>query len=164
MPTASPTVPDVRKSVTVDAPVDRAFAVFVERPIEWWPADHVFVADRRSITIEPRAGGRYYETGADGTEIAWGTIVEFDAPRRIAMTWRVGAGWQPVPDDEAASVIEVEFAAVGPDRTEVSLTHAQLHRHGPAAARIHAALDGPSPGDTLAQFAAVVARCHPTAR
>lgn len=158
--TPTTTTPDVRKSVVVDAPIDRAFATFVERPMEWWPAEHVFVTDRRSITIEPFVGGRYYEVGADGTEIAWGTIVEFDAPRRLVMTWRVGPGWQPIFDDDAASVIEVEMTAVGETHTAVALTHAQLHRHGDAAARIHAALDGPSPGDTLAQFARVVAE-HP---
>ncbi len=162
MTTTSPAVPDVRKTVVVDVPIEQAFAAFVGRPMEWWPADHVFVTDRRSITIERHVGGRYYETGADGTEIAWGTIVEFDAPRRIAMTWRVGPGWRPVLDDAVASVIEVDFTPAGHGRTGVALTHAQLHRHGPIAATIRAALDGPSPGATLAQFAGVVARPVPS--
>jgi uncharacterized protein YndB with AHSA1/START domain len=149
---------DVRKSVTVPVSIERAFKIFAEEPIGWWPERHVFVEDRQSITIEPQVGGRYYERGADGTEVTWGTILEWDPTRRIVMTWRVGPGWQPVLDDEQASLIEVDFAAAGPESTEVVLTHARLDRHGAAAELIHKALDGPSPGDTLAKYAELVAR------
>ncbi|BCM72037.1 MULTISPECIES: antibiotic biosynthesis monooxygenase [Streptomyces] len=151
-------IPDVRKTVTVDVPADRAFAIFAERPLEWFPEKHVFVENRVSLTIEPFEGGRYYEVGADGTEIAWGTVVEWNPPKRIVLTWRVGPHWQPVFDDEKASFIEVDFEALGPGRTSVALTHSGLHRHGEIAPRIHAALDGPSPGETLARYAQVVAR------
>lgn len=157
------TVPDVRKTVVVEVPVEEAYAIFIGRPLEWWPAHHVFVTDRRSITIEPCLGGRYYETGADGSVVDWGTVVEWDPPRRVVLTWRMGPGWRPILDDDAASLIEVDFIARGPATTEVALTHARLDRHGDAAAGIHAALDGPSPGATLEQYAAVVAR-HAGAR
>ncbi|MET9628481.1 SRPBCC domain-containing protein [Lentzea sp. NPDC006480] len=149
-------VPDVSKSVTVHAPIEQAFAIFAEKPLEWWPPTHVFVKDRQSITIEPEVGGRYYETGADGEEIAWGTITEWNPPKRLVMTWRVGPGWRPIFDDVKASFIEVDFVAVDENTTEVRLTHAQLHRHGEIAGQIHSALDGPSPGETLEQFADVV--------
>lgn len=151
-------VPDVRKTVVVDVGVEQAWRVFVEQPLDWWPAHHVFVEDRRSLTIEPHVDGYYYEEGRDGTRVDWGRIVEFDAPRRLVMTWRMGANWRPVLDDEAASLIIVEITELGPDRSEVALTHARLDRHGDAAPTIHAALDGPSPGATLAQYAEVVAR------
>jgi uncharacterized protein YndB with AHSA1/START domain len=156
-------VPDVRKSIVVAATIDDAFAIFAERPIEWWPEKHVFVENRQSITIEPRVGGRYYERGADGKEITWGTVAEWDPPNRIVLTWRVGPGWQPIFDDDAASFIEVEFRALGRTTTEVALTHAQLHRHGAIAEGIHAALDGPSPGETLAKYGETVRRHAPHA-
>ncbi|HZU56463.1 MAG TPA: SRPBCC domain-containing protein [Actinocrinis sp.] len=151
-------VPDVRKKVTVEVPAERAFAVFAEYPLEWFPEAHVFVKDRVFLAIEPRVGGRYYERGADGTEIAWGTVLEWDPPRRIVLTWRVGANWQPVFDDEKASLIKVDFEPVGPSATRVSLTHADLHRHGEAAAAIYAALNGPDPGETLERYREVVRR------
>lgn len=151
-------VPDVRKKVTVEVPPERAFAIFAEYPLEWFPEAHVFVKDRVFLAIEPRAGGRYYERGADGTEIAWGTVVEWDPPRRIVLTWRVGANWQPIFDDEKASLIKVDFEPAGHGRTLVSLTHADLHRHGEAAAAIHAALSGPDPGETLDRYRQVVER------
>jgi uncharacterized protein YndB with AHSA1/START domain len=156
-------VPDVRKSIVVAAAIEDAFAIFAERPIEWWPEKHVFVTDRRSITIEQRVGGRYFERGADGSEVQWGTITTWQPPTRIVMTWRVGRHWQPLPDDNGASFIEVDFRALDPDTTEVTLTHAQLHRHGDIARDIHAALDGPSPGDTLAKYCETVARHVPKA-
>lgn len=149
---------DVRKSVVVPVSVDQAFKIFAEEPLGWWPEQHVFVKDRQSITIEPRLGGRYYERGADGTEVTWGTIVEWAPSRRIVMTWRVGPGWQPVFDDERASRIEVDFVSDGDESTEVVLTHAQLHRHGEAGELIRKSLDGPSPGATLAKYAELVAR------
>jgi heme-degrading monooxygenase HmoA/uncharacterized protein YndB with AHSA1/START domain len=155
---ASNTVPDVRKKVVVEVPIERAFAIFADYPLEWFPEKHVFVENRVSLVIEPRVGGRYYERGADGTEIAWGTVVAWDPPKRIVLTWRVGPGWQPIYDDEKASFIEVDFEALGPGRTQVALTHAQLHRHGEIAAGIHAALAGPDPGETLAKYRDVVVR------
>lgn len=156
--TETQVVPDVRKTVLVDAPVERAFAIFAEYPTEWWPERHVFVKDRVSITIEPYVGGRYYERGADGTEVAWGTVVEWDPPRRIVLTWRMGAGWQPIFDDEQASFIEVDFAPAGVAAASVTLTHSGLDRHGPIAGQIRAALDGPPPGETLRKYHEVVTR------
>lgn len=160
-PPAPGDIPDVRKTVTVQASIEQAFEIFATKPLEWWPHDHVFVKDRVAIEIEPAVGGRYFETGADGEQIAWGVIREWDVPNRIVMTWRVGPGWQPIYEDDAASFIEVDFTAVGPDTTEVALTHAQLHRHGELGRQIFAALSGPSPGDTLAQYAKVVANHVP---
>lgn len=153
-----PPVPDVARTVSVDAPVEEAFGTFVGRPLEWWPLAHVFVADRRELTIEPRAGGRYYERGADGAEVDWGTVVQWRPPYRLVLTWRVGPAWRPVLDDDRASLIRVDFTAMGPSRTIVTLTHAQLHRHGEIAQSVRRALDGPGPGETLARYAEVVAR------
>jgi uncharacterized protein YndB with AHSA1/START domain len=110
------------------------------------------------MVMEPRAGGRFHERGQDGAEITRGTIVEWSPPHRLAVTWRVGPGWQPVFDDERASVIRVGFTAAGPGATDVTLTYTQLARHGEFAAVLGAALAAPDPGPTLVQYAGVVAR------
>jgi len=152
------TVPDVTKSVTVTASAAAAFAAFTRRPLDWWPESHVFVPDRVALVLEPFEGGRYYEIDADGTEVDWGRVVEWNPNRRIVLTWRVGPGWQPVHDDERASLIEVDFLPADDNgiTTTIRLTHSHLERHGEAAGFIHQALDGPSPGETLANVAAVV--------
>jgi hypothetical protein len=52
-----PDLPDVRKTITVPAPVDEAFKIFVERPIEWIPAGHSFLRDPQFMAMEPRQAG-----------------------------------------------------------------------------------------------------------
>jgi uncharacterized protein YndB with AHSA1/START domain len=118
----------------------------------------MFIPNAQSITIEPRAGGRFYERAADGTEATRGTIVEWAPPHRLAVTWRIGPGWRPVPDDEHASVIVIEFTPAGPDATEVTATYTHLDRHGEMAGMLRAAIENPGSGNTLERYADVVTR------
>jgi uncharacterized protein YndB with AHSA1/START domain len=157
-PDTGANVPDVRKSVRVPASADDAFRVFTQRPIEWLPPEHTFIKNPQSVTMEPRVGGRFYERGADGTEITRGTIMEWAPPGRLVMTWRIGPGWQPVSDDEKASRIEVEFAAAGPGVTDVVLTYTQLYRHGEIAGAIRSAVAAPGPGESLERYVETVKR------
>jgi uncharacterized protein YndB with AHSA1/START domain len=150
--------PDVSKSVTVQVPVETAFRIFTERPADWLPPGHAFLPEPRTITIDPYAGGLFAERGPGGAEAVHGTVVEWAPPHRLVMTWRMGPNWRPTPDDTMASRIELAFTPAGPGATEVVLTHAGLDRHGDLAPRLHAALDGPSPGETLGNYATTVAR------
>jgi deoxynogalonate / 12-deoxyaklanonic acid monooxygenase len=151
------TIADVRKSITVPAPADEAFRVYTECAAQWLPAGHTFLRDPRLIAMEPREGGRFYERGADGTEITRGTILAWEPPRRVALTWRIGPNWQPVFDDEQASRIAVEFVPAGPS-TEVVLTYTELDRLGEFGEQVRAAVAADGPGGTLEQYAEVVAR------
>ncbi|MER5898323.1 SRPBCC domain-containing protein [Streptomyces sp. NPDC001876] len=156
MPEQTQTLPDVRKSVTVAATPDQCFKVFTERPVDWWPPSHILVRkERAGLAFEAGVGGRYYEWDVEGTEIAWGRILEWVPGRRVAMTWRIDPNWQSIPTDDGASQIEVDFEAVD-GGTKVSLAHVKLDGHGPGAERIFKALDGPSPGETLERFAQAV--------
>ncbi|MEU8488743.1 MULTISPECIES: SRPBCC domain-containing protein [unclassified Streptomyces] len=158
MPEQTQTLPDVRKSVTVAATPGECFKVFTERPADWWPPSHVLVRkERAGLAFEGEVGGRYYEWDVEGTEIAWGRVLEWEPGRRVVMTWRIDPNWQSLPTDEGASQIEVDFEAVDAGHTRVSLAHVKLDQHGPGAERIFKALDGPSPGETLELFARAVA-------
>ena len=148
---------DVSKSVTVPVRPAEAFRIYTERPGEWLPPEHTFIKNPRAVVMEPRAGGRFYERGADGAEVTRGTITEWDPPARLAVTWRIGPGWQPVFDDSRASIIVVAFRPAGADSTEVTVTYTRLERHGQMADVIRQAIDNPG-ADTLSRYADVVRR------
>ena len=147
-----------RVSVTVPAPAAEAFRIFTERQLEWQPPGHLTVSDPESVIMEPRVGGRLYERGADGAEVTRGTVTEWDPPRRLAHTWRIGPGWRPAPDDANASVIVVEFNPAGPASTEVVFTYTYLERHGEMASALRAAIASPGPGGAVERYAEAVNR------
>ena len=149
---------DPRISVTVPVPAAEAFRIYTEQPGEWLPPEHTFIRNPQSITMEPRVGGRFYERGADGAEVTRGTIVEWAPPGRLAVTWRIGPGWQPIFDDEHVSVIVVEFNPASANATQIVLTYTHLDRHGEMAEPIRSAISNPGPGSTLHRYAQVVAR------
>ena len=74
----------VRRSVTVDAPPERAFDVFTYGFSTWWPLEthHIGAAKAAEGIMEPRAGGRWYERDADGNECNWGYVTAFEPPHR----------------------------------------------------------------------------------
>jgi uncharacterized protein YndB with AHSA1/START domain len=124
-----PTIPEIRGTVTVAAPVDRAFRVFTNSINTWWPAQyHIGQADMAEAILEPRAGGRWYERGVDGSECEWGQVLAWEPPHRLVVTWQINGQWQYDPDPEHASEIEVRFTADGPSQTIVELEHRLLDR------------------------------------
>jgi uncharacterized protein YndB with AHSA1/START domain len=125
----APTIPEIRGTVTVAAPVDRAFHVFTNSINTWWPAQyHIGQADMAEAILEPRQGGRWYERGIDGSECDWGQVLAWEPPHRLVVTWQINGQWQYDPDPEHASEIEVRFTADGPSQTIVELEHRLLDR------------------------------------
>lgn len=151
--TSPASVPPVWKSVDVPCPVADAFALFTEKPTEWWPSDHRITDDREAVVFEPFVGGRWFERGRGGDERDWGRVLEWEEGRRIKMSWLVDGSFSAIDDDALASRVVITFVPLGADSTLVTIGHVDLHRHGDAAQKIRAAVDGPSPGDTLAGFA-----------
>jgi uncharacterized protein YndB with AHSA1/START domain len=146
----------VWKSVQVPGSADQAFAIFSREPTTWWPADHRLTGNRDVVVFEPFVGGRWYERDRDGTERDWGRILEWEPGRRLRMSWLIDARFAAIDDDELASRIVVLFNPLGHESTLVTIGHVELDRHGPDAEQIRAAIDGASPGDTLASFAHTV--------
>jgi len=119
------TIPAVRKSILVDAPVEQAFRVFTEGIATWWPLRTHSVAEERAETavFEGGVGGRLYERTSDGKEHEWGRVLEWDPPRRIVYAWYPGRG------DETSQEVEMHFTPTG-EGTRVDLEHRGWERLG----------------------------------
>jgi len=152
----------VRKRVRVQAPVERAFSVFVEQMETWWPAHHRIGAQPfQSIFVEPRAGGRWYERDAQGNQCDWGTVLAWEPPHKVSLSWHLGPDWKFNADLAKASEVEIRFIAEG-SATLVELEHRGLERHGEGYEQLRATLDSPDAwAGTLAAFANVIANPKP---
>lgn len=121
----------IQTEVVVEAPIEQAFRVFTERFDEIKPREHNMLdVDIAESVFEPRAGGRVYDRGVDGTECQWARVLDYEAPERIVFTWDISPQWQLETDLERASEVEVRFVAEAPERTRVELEHRHLDRHG----------------------------------
>src|SRR5206468_938390 len=69
----------VRKSITVKASPERAFAVFTEQIDTWWPrSHHIGKSPMKKILIEGHPGGRCYTEQVDGTDCPWGQVLVWE--------------------------------------------------------------------------------------
>jgi uncharacterized protein YndB with AHSA1/START domain len=147
----------VRKSVTVNATREHAFQVFTTGFDSWWPkAHHIGKAEMLASIIEPKAGGRWYEKGVDGSECDWGKVLVWDAPNRVVLSWHLDGNWRFDPDPAHASEVEVKFVAESPSRTRVELEHRGLERAN-AAEQLRAGIDSDQGWNGLLQLYSAVA-------
>jgi uncharacterized protein YndB with AHSA1/START domain len=124
-------VQPIRKSVTVNASVEQAFALFVDRFDAIKPREHNLLAvPIRETVFEPRVGGHIYDVGADGSECRWARVLVYEPPTRLLFSWDIGPTWQLEPDSSKTSEVEVCFIAESDMRTRVELEHRHLERHG----------------------------------
>jgi uncharacterized protein YndB with AHSA1/START domain len=139
---APSTIPPIGGTVTVGVPIEQAFGVFTTSFSNWWPHQyHIGQADVAEVILEPRAGGRWYERGVDGSECDWGRVLAWEPPDRLLFTWQINGEWQFDPDPEHASEIEVRFTADGPGQTTVEVEHRRFERLVGGQA-IHGAING----------------------
>ena len=130
--TESAEATSIRHQVTVDAPIERAFAVFTEDFGSFKPREHNMLAvDIAETVFEPHVGGRIVDRAEDGSECAWARVLAYEPPDRVVFSWDIGPTWQLEEDEANASEVEVRFTAETPGRTRLSLEHRHLDRHGP---------------------------------
>ena len=121
----------VRHQIVVNAPVERAFAVFTEDFGRFKPREHNLLgADIAETVFELHAGGHVYDRGVDGSECRWARVLVYEPPHRVVISWDISPQWQIEDDPEKTSEVEVRFTAEAADRTRVELEHRHLERHG----------------------------------
>ena len=131
----------IRKEIEVNAPIDRAFSVFASRMGDWWHKEHSIAkgTTQKDVVIEPRAGGRWYEIGTDGSEHEWGKVRVYDPPRRLVLAWQLTRDFQYDPDVE--TTVEVNFDERD-GKTVVRFEHRDLERMGADAVELLEGMDG----------------------
>jgi uncharacterized protein YndB with AHSA1/START domain len=162
--TAETVVTSVSTDIAVDVPIERAFHVFTAEIGTWWDADkHILDAPLADMVFQPWVGGNIIDRGVDGTECRWARILAYEPPTLVCFSWDINTRWQIEEDPEKTSEVEITFAAEGPARTRVVLTHRYLDRHGEGWEGMRDAVNS---GWSLAHFAEVAAiaesaRCQP---
>jgi uncharacterized protein YndB with AHSA1/START domain len=122
----------VRRQIVVEAPIERAFAVFTERFGDFKPPEHNLLGVAIAQTVfEPKVGGHIYDRGVDGSECRWARVLAYQPPDRVVFSWDISPRWQIETEQDLTSEVEVRFVAETPHRTRVELEHRHLDRHGP---------------------------------
>src|SRR5918996_1656800 len=112
----------IRTEIVVRAPIERAFRVFSEQFDKIKPREHnMLEVDMAESVFEPRAGGRVYDRGVDGSECQWARVLTYEPPDRIVFTWDITPRWQIETDLARTSEVEVRFIAETAERTRVEL-------------------------------------------
>jgi uncharacterized protein YndB with AHSA1/START domain len=134
----------VSTSISVDAPIERAFETFTAGIGSWWPAEHhVLEGELGEMVFEPRVGGAMYDRGVDGSECRWARVLAYEPPLRLVFSWDIALDWQIETDPDRTSEVEVRFTAQGPERTLVELEHRNLERHGEGWEKMRDAVGSP---------------------
>jgi uncharacterized protein YndB with AHSA1/START domain len=121
----------VRTQIVVEAPIERAFRVFTEDFDKVKPREHNMLGvDIAETVFEPRAGGRVYDRGVDGSECQWARVLAYEPPERVVFSWDISPQWQIETDLERTSEVDVRFISETDERTRVELEHRNLDRHG----------------------------------
>lgn len=137
----------IKKTVTVDVPIEKAFEVFTERFDTWWPRTHkTGAAELKQAVLEGRQGGRWYEIGVDGSECEWGRVLHWDPPNRLVLAWQLDSTWHFDPG--LVTEVEVRFSSEGANKTRVDLEHRNLDRFGDAQDEVRTAMDSSDMGWT----------------
>jgi len=148
----------ITKTVNVQAAQDVAWRVFTEKMAAWWPLANYKIGSAKAVdaVIEPRIGGRWFERGEDGSTCQWGSVIAWEPPSRLVLTWDVSADWKY--DPSLNTQIEIRFIAEGKGQTRVELEHRHLERYGVRREEMRRIYDTEGDwGRLLQAFAAVAA-------
>jgi uncharacterized protein YndB with AHSA1/START domain len=134
------TIAPILRSITVKAPPDRAFELFVGHMGAWWPKGRtVGQTPHLDIIVERRPGGRWYERSEGGVETDWGKVLALSPPDRLLLAWQLDAGFRY--DPAFSTEVELTFEAVD-EGTRVTLEHRNLERFGDSAEKLAQQLGG----------------------
>ncbi len=124
----------VTESISVNAAQEKAFYAFTQQMTSWWPRHYTWSgAKLNHIALEPEQGAAWYEVSEAGERQAdWGTVLKWEPPGRLVLSWMIGARRLPESDASHSSEVEVTFTPEGEHQTRVEVIHRGFVRHGEA--------------------------------
>jgi uncharacterized protein YndB with AHSA1/START domain len=135
----------IRRTLVVQADLQRAFTAFTGRMGSWWPPAHsINPVPRADVIVEPHPGGRWYERGTDGSECEWGKVLAWEPPLRVVLAWQIDGQFRYNP--AVVTEVELRFTALDARQTQVDFEHRHLERLGKNAVAIRDRLDSGWPG------------------
>jgi uncharacterized protein YndB with AHSA1/START domain len=123
----------VVKSIDVRRTPADAFRLFTEEISAWWPMKkHSRAKDALGevtvrVDLEPRVGGRIYETLNTGERRDWGEVLAFDPGRRLLISFQMGRL------KEKSGEVEIRFDPLSGGACRVTLVHSHWERMGEEA-------------------------------
>lgn len=144
----------VRRSTVVEAPIQRAFEVYLNMTA-WWPmaTHHIGANAPVEVVVDRRVGGRIFERDAEGNENEWGVVLEYHPYDRFVYSWHLQGDFSYDPDVTHASEIETRFISETPARTRVEIDHRRIDAHGATARAVFDAVSSSGGwSDLLARY------------
>lgn len=140
----------IRRTLTIEVPIDRAFTLFTDGLATWWPPEYTWAQDTlETMSIEPEEGGRCFERGPHGFSCDWGRVLVWAPPHRLVLSWQISPTRAPEPNPAKASEIEIRFESDGPNTTRVEFEHRDFAKHGEGATEYRAAMNAPQGWDYI---------------
>jgi uncharacterized protein YndB with AHSA1/START domain len=124
----------IRRSVQVKVSPARAFEIFTAGASRWWLRTHSISPTKspiKDVVIEPRADGRWFERGEDGSECDWGKVLAWEPPSRLLLAWQINADFKY--DPKLLTEVDIRFTPAG-SGTLVELEHRLIERMGERSA------------------------------
>ena len=135
------TIGPIHQSITVNAPPARCFELFTSHIGDWWPKDQTLSkGPYKTLVIEPKVGGRWYETDSTDKVLQWGDVLAWEPPHKVLLAWRLNTSF--AFDPNLLTEVEITFKDAGGGKTQMTLEHRNLEKLGDNAEKFTAALAG----------------------
>ena len=122
------TVEPIMREMNIAVSPERAFNVFTQKMGCWVPIEHSLLgAPTRSVVIEPKVGGAWYEVTSDGKRQMWGKVAVWKPPTHLRLIWQLDHKFEYDPTIETFIDVWFEPANGG---TKLRFVHSGLDSYG----------------------------------
>lgn len=94
----------------------------------------------KTVGVEPKEGGFFYEESINGFRLDWGTVIQWAPNKQLVFLWQVAPGSIPEPNPEKASTVQIDFITQN-EGTLLKLEHRDFERYGAKAEEFFAAMN-----------------------